>query len=129
MNFQHLLLVGVGGFFGSIARYLTSRFADQRLASLLPYGTLVVNVTGSFILGLVIGWLVGKADAGNLRVLLATGFCGGFTTFSTFALENYSLFTRKEPGHAVLYIVLSLVLSIGAVFSGIWLARGNSMVS
>ncbi len=123
MNFHHLLLVGAGGFFGSIARYLTSRLVDERFSASLPYGTFAVNILGSFVLGVIVGWIALKSGFGNVRLLLATGFCGGFTTFSAFAFENYGLVVQKAWGTLVLYVAMSLVLSVVAVAAGVWVGR------
>ena len=124
MNLYSFLLVGIGGFFGSIARYASSRSIDARLNSIFPYGTLAVNLLGSFILGFVIAWAARKADgAENLKLLLATGFCGGFTTFSAFAFENLNLLEQRNASTAILYISVSLVLGIGAVYGGLVLGK------
>jgi fluoride exporter len=124
MNLYSFLLVGVGGFFGSIARYATSRSIDIKLNSIFPYGTMTVNIIGSFILGVVIAWASKKTDgAENLRLLFATGFCGGFTTFSAFAFENLNMLQQRMFGTAVLYALISLVLGIVAVYTGIFTAK------
>ena len=127
MNFYQLLLVGSGGFFGSVARYLTSRTIDAKLNSVFPYGTFAVNVIGSFILGIV--YIVAMRKTGgsdNIRLLLGTGFCGGFTTFSAFAFENLNLLDQKLIGSSLIYITASLVFGVIAVFAGI--AVGKSLL-
>ena len=124
MNFYSFLLVGVGGFFGSIARYATSRSIDARFNSIFPYGTLTVNLIGSFILGFVIAWAAKKSGGGeNLKLLLATGFCGGFTTFSAFAFENLNLIEQRMTGNAILYISVSLIFGVLAVYGGLQLGK------
>jgi fluoride exporter len=126
MNIYKLLLVGAGGFLGSIARYISSTAIDTRLNGIFPYGTLLVNVIGSLILGVVYGYIASRSnDLQNLRLLLVTGFCGGFTTFSAFAWENLNLIDQKMPVQAFIYIAVSLVLGIGAVFTGIWIAKAQ----
>jgi CrcB protein len=123
MNFYNILLVGIGGMFGSIARYVTSISVDAKLNSVFPYGTFVVNILGSLILGLIIGWVnVRGGSSQSMKLLLATGFCGGFTTFSTFALENVNLLNDRV-GIAVIYIVASLIAGILAVVLGLWISR------
>jgi fluoride exporter len=124
MTFTQLLLVGAGGFAGSIARYFTSKTVDLKLNTLFPFGTLTVNVIGSFILGVIIAWTAKKADnSENLRLLLATGFCGGFTTFSAFAFENLNLLEQKLTGVALLYISMSLIIGVLAVYAGVSLGK------
>jgi CrcB protein len=123
MNFYNILLVGVGGMLGSIARYITSIGIDSKLNAVFPYGTFVVNVVGSFILGIIISWAAVKGEgAQSMKLLLATGFCGGFTTFSAFALENMNLLTDRT-GAAVIYISASLIAGIGAVALGLWFSK------
>ena len=120
MNFYSLLTVGLGGFLGSVARYATARMIDQRLNSFFPYGTLTVNILGSFILGLIMGTSFKSIpDQSNWRLFLTTGFCGGFTTFSTFAFENVSLSEQRLFSASVAYIVLSIVFGLLAVVAGI----------
>jgi fluoride exporter len=124
MKLYAFFLVGIGGFFGSIARYATSRTIDSKLNSIFPYGTLTVNIIGSFLLGFVIAWATRKSGEGeDLKLLLATGFCGGFTTFSAFALENLNLLEQRNTGSAILYISVSLALAIGAVYGGVILGK------
>ena len=125
MTFTNVLLVGLGGCIGSIARYATSLSIDQKLNRSFPFGTFVVNIVGAFILGLVYGWATSQpqADASNARLVLITGFCGGFTTFSAFAFENFSLITNRSIGMAVSYIALTLILGVFAVWAGIALTR------
>jgi fluoride exporter len=124
MSLYNFLLVGIGGFFGSIARYATSRSIDIKLNSIFPYGTMAVNIIGSFILGMVIAW-ASKRSVGveNLRLLLATGFCGGFTTFSAFALENLNMVQQRMIGSALLYALISLILGAVAVYTGILIVK------
>jgi len=121
----HLLLVGAGGCIGSMARYLTVVTVDRRLNALFPYGTFLVNFIGSLLLGFLVAWMAKKTGASALqwKLFLGTGFCGGFTTFSAFAVENFNLFTHKHPGTAALYIFLSIVAGLFAVWAGFVLAR------
>jgi CrcB protein len=117
-----LLLVFVGGGLGSVLRYLIGRYYNQVEHNLF-LGTFIVNITGSLIIGI----LFGLAERNHLlspnqTLLLATGFCGGFTTFSTFALENSSLI--KSGNYWMLFIYLSSTVIVGllAVFLGLYLA-------
>ena len=111
MNVTHLLMVGAGGFFGSIARYLTVISVDRKFNAVFPLGTLTVNIVGSFILGVILAALVRKSGLHTeyWKLLLGTGFCGGFTTFSSFAVENINLIEAKFSLVAVSYIAVSVV--------------------
>jgi fluoride exporter len=128
MNFYNLFLVGSGGFLGSIARYVTARSIDRKLNVLLfPYGTFIVNIAGSLILGMLYGWLSRKTgDSKSLRLFLGTGFCGGFTTFSAFTFENVNLWQQKLIVESIFYILISLLLGFLAVVAGISIGKSIS---
>jgi len=114
-----LLIVGAGGFLGSVARYMTSRFIQDNLNLSFPIGTLVVNVVGCFILGVIYGFMdKGEVFSQEMRVFLTIGICGGFTTFSTFAYENVSLLRDGNFIQSALYIALSVFAGIIALYSG-----------
>jgi CrcB protein len=119
MNFYKLLLVGSGGFLGSVIRYISSKSIDEKLNALFPYGTFTVNVVGAFIVGIIYAWAIRKPDAENIRLLLATGFCGGFTTYSAFALENVNLWQQKIIPVSVMYIIFTLFVGFLAVVAGL----------
>jgi len=124
MNLYKLLIIGLGGFLGSVARYVTTKFVDGKLSPAFPYGTLTVNILGSFLLGII--YIIALRKAGlteNGRLFLGVGFCGGFTTFSAFALENFSLMQEKFVGTSLLYISVSIVGGILALLAGVWVAR------
>ncbi len=124
MNLYKLLIIGLGGFLGSVARYVTTKFVDEKLSPAFPYGTLTVNILGSFLLGII--YIIALRKAGlteNGRLFLGVGFCGGFTTFSAFALENFSLMQEKFVGTSLLYISVSIVGGILALVAGVWVAR------
>lgn len=117
---RSLLLVGIGSFIGGVSRYLTQQFVQKHYPSSIPLGTLSVNILGCFLIGI----LYALADKGNLlspamRLLLATGFCGGYTTFSSFAQENISLLQDGEFFYTSLYVALSVVIGFAAVYLGI----------
>lgn len=118
-----LLLVFLGGGTGSVARYLISRLGNTT-GAMLPFGTLAVNVIGSFLIGLILGWAVrNNAFNTNTSLLLATGFCGGFTTFSAFAYENHTFLKSGDITSFALYTILSIVLGLIGVFVGLWVAK------
>jgi CrcB protein len=113
---KNLLLVGLGGSIGSIARYAVSLLIRSKS---FPYATLSVNVIGSFIIGVVFAMSIKEAGlSNNWRLFLATGICGGFTTFSAFSLENMELLQNGKIGMALSYIIFSILLGIIATFLG-----------
>ena len=120
MNVLNILLVGAGGCLGSVARYVAVTSIDKKLNSIFPYGTAAVNIAGSFVLGFVLALLMKKTGTHlhEWRLFLITGFCGGFTTFSAFAGENLNLLEQKFPATAVLYISVSVVGGLLAVWAG-----------
>jgi CrcB protein len=124
MDIYKFIAVGLGGLLGSLARFMMSRSIDGYIKSFIPYGTLIVNVLGSFILGVVYALSVRKLGISeNWRLFLGAGFCGGFTTFSTFAWENVNLLSQKNISTSITYIVVSLVVGVAAVFFGGWVGR------
>ncbi len=117
--FKTLLLIGSGSFIGGISRYLVSKYVQNSLIAAFPYGTLVVNITGCLLIGLIYG----LSERGNIissdwKIFLTVGICGGFTTFSTFA--NESLFLLKEGNiiQFALYAGLSVFLGVAAAGLG-----------
>ena len=123
MNYSWLL-VGAGGFIGSICRYGLQQGVQARLPLAWPVGTGTVNVLGCLIAGLLLGLLERHALGAGWRLLLITGFCGGFTTFSAYALENAQLLRGGQLVLAGAYAVGSVVLGVAAVVAGYGLARG-----
>lgn len=118
---KNLLLVGLGGGIGSMLRYATGLLINSKH---FPYATLTVNIIGSFIIGIIVAMSIKEAGLpGQWKLFLATGICGGFTTFSAFSLENMELLQSGKPGMAIMYIMLSVVLGIGAAFLGYFLLR------
>lgn len=110
----NLILIGIGGAFGSIARYSFGRIVTHHLGNGFPWATLAVNVLGGFLIGLCVHFL--PRDNG-IRLLAVTGFLGGFTTFSAFSVEALNLL-RSNLFYGAVYIALSVFLSIGAVALG-----------
>ena len=113
---KNLLLVGLGGSIGSMLRYATAMLINTKY---FPWPTLIVNVVGSFIIGAVFALSIkDEAFSNNWKMFLATGICGGFTTFSAFSLENMGFVETGKIGIAAIYIILSIVLGIAAAFLG-----------
>ncbi|MYS09339.1 fluoride efflux transporter CrcB [Streptomyces sp. SID6041] len=108
------LLVVAGAVVGAPLRYLTDRAARARLGPAFPWGTLAVNIAGSFLLGL----LTGVASA-EVHLLLGTGLCGALTTYSTFSYETLKLYEDGARGRAVLNVAVSLAAGLGAVWLGV----------
>jgi CrcB protein len=117
--FKQLLLIGTGGFFGSIARYLISKLTARVDWFSIPLGTLTVNVAGSFLIGLLIG-ISERSPVLTVewRMLLMVGLCGGFTTFSSFTGENLMLMRNGQYLSLFLYTGLSILLGFAAVYFG-----------
>ena len=116
---KHLLLVGLGGFIGSVARFLVSKLNLSWHFLSIPMGTLTVNVLGSFIIGILVG-ISAKSDliSTDLRLFLMVGFCGGFTTFSSFSSENLILMQNGQVVTVLIYTALSILLGFLAVYLG-----------
>ncbi|MEJ0013153.1 MAG: fluoride efflux transporter CrcB [Bauldia sp.] len=120
-----IVLVFLGGGLGSVARHGVNMTAG-RLGADFPWGTFIVNVVGSLAMGLIAGWLAfraGESWSQHARLLLTTGFLGGFTTFSAFSLDTATLWERGATGTAALYVVASVGLSLAALFAGLWVVR------
>jgi CrcB protein len=121
---KNYLLVAIGGLIGSVARYWMQGFVADRAPSDFPYGTLLVNILGCFLIGLFFA----LAQERNLispewRILLTTGFCGGFTTFSTFSFEALALMREGNIMYAGLYVGGSVLFGFFATYAG-WAAGG-----
>ena len=115
---RNLLLVALGGAAGSVLRYLLSNINAS-----FPWGTIVANILGSLLIGLLVG-LVGKGVLSpEMQLLLVTGFCGGFTTFSTFANESFGMMKAGDILLTALYVGVSVVLGILAVWVGMTLSN------
>ncbi|WP_440999725.1 fluoride efflux transporter CrcB [Fodinibius sp. SL11] len=120
---QSILAVGIGGFFGSIFRYLITHYMNISTQSTFPFGTLTVNIAGSFLIGIIIAAALEGDLNKSMRLLLATGFCGGFTTFSSFSYEFFSLLQHEQTGYAFLYAAASFILGIAFVWLGFYLIK------
>ncbi len=118
------IVVFLGGGIGAALRHGINLATLRMLGTAFPYGTLLINVSGSFIMGLVAGYFAFKGDASQgWRLFLTTGILGGYTTFSAFSLDAAVLYERGEVGLAALYVLASVALSIGGLFAGLALVR------
>ncbi|WP_460218408.1 fluoride efflux transporter CrcB [Psychroserpens sp. MEBiC05023] len=120
---KQLLLVFVGGGFGSVMRFLIGKFLNNTENG-IPYGTFAANIIGSLLIGIILG-LAAKNDTltSNQTLFLATGFCGGFTTFSTFAYENHVMLRSGDFTSFAIYTIASFVVGFLAVFFGMYLVK------
>jgi CrcB protein len=124
LNFQLIAAVAGGGAIGSVARYLVGVGAGRLFGTAFPWGTLIINIAGSFLIGAFAESFALRWDLPQvLRVFLTVGICGGFTTFSTFSLDAYLLMARRELWPAFAYIVGSVASSIAGLFTGLQLVR------
>ena len=118
------LVVFLGGGLGAAMRHGINIAAARTLGLAFPYGTLLINITGSLIMGLIAAYFAFKGDASqHWRLFLTTGILGGYTTFSAFSLDAALLYERGEIGLAALYVVASVALSIAGLFAGFALVR------
>lgn len=121
----HIVLVAAGGAIGAALRHLVNLGSVRLVGPNFPWGTMAINIVGSCVMGLFIGWLTRLSGASNeLRLFVATGILGGFTTFSAFSLDFAVLWERGAALQAFGYALASMTGSILALFLGLWLARG-----
>ena len=120
---KQVLLVFLGGGLGSALRYLVGKYLNSPETG-IPYGTFAVNILGSLLIGIILG-LAAKNNtlSQNHTLLLATGFCGGFTTFSTFAYENHVFLKSGDFTSFAIYTIASFIVGFLAVFLGLFLVR------
>jgi CrcB protein len=119
-----LWYIAVGSAIGGVSRYLVGGLVQRLTAGTFPTGTLVINITGSFLLGAILRYGIDTPTiTPELRALLTVGFCGGYTTFSTFSYETVALLEDGEWSRAALYVALSVGLSLVATFLGFVAAR------
>ncbi|MEW7281058.1 fluoride efflux transporter CrcB [Aquimarina sp. 2201CG1-2-11] len=120
---KQILLVFIGGGTGSVTRYLISKYLNNSSSS-IPYGTFTANVIGCFCIGIILGLaLKSNIMSQNTVALLATGFCGGLTTFSTFAYENHTLLKSGDWINFILYAIGSFAVGIFFVFAGMFIVK------
>lgn len=120
---KQVLLVGIGGFAGSILRYLAYLWIDKRFISVFPLSTFLVNVMGSILLGFIVGLFVKSNISPDLRLFLGVGVCGSFTTFSTFAMENVTLIEQRDIVTTLTYTFVSLLVGILMALAGYWIGK------
>ena len=120
--FQSILQVALGGAVGAVLRYLTNVGVMRLIGPGFPWGTLIVNIAGSFAMGVLV---VVLAHKGGMRFapLLMTGVLGGFTTFSAFSLDTLTIWERGEPVSAFIYVAVSVLVSLAAIVAGLSVAR------
>ena len=122
---MQFLVVAAGGAIGAAMRHLVNMASLRILGPSFPWGTLLVNIAGSLAMGLFIGWLARRtgSTSAELRLFVATGILGGFTTFSAFSLDFANLWQRGDGLMAAGYAFASVTLSLIAVFAGLWIVR------
>jgi CrcB protein len=121
---KNLLLVFVGGGFGSVLRFVIGKYLNSSPSG-FPYGTFAANMIGSLLIGIILGLAVkNQSISQSQTLLLATGFCGGFTTFSAFAYENHMFLKVGDFTSFDVYTIASFVIGFLAVFLGIYLVKG-----
>lgn len=119
-----IVAVATGGAIGSVARYLVGILATRLFGSGFPWGTLAINVTGSFLMGVFVALFATRWNLPSPgKLFLTVGICGGYTTFSTFSLDAYDLIEKSAGLEALVYVVASALLSIGALTAAMLLLR------
>ncbi|WP_040535969.1 fluoride efflux transporter CrcB [Legionella drancourtii] len=118
------LWISLGAIIGANLRYFVNRFSLRYLSSDIPFGTFIVNITGSFILGFFLAWTLERVEVDpRWRSFVAVGFCGAYTTFSSFSFETYTLLEQSDYALAAMNFICNNLFSLLAVVAGITLAR------
>ncbi|MFH1542077.1 MAG: fluoride efflux transporter CrcB [bacterium] len=118
-----IVVLAFGGALGTICRYVVSGIANRLFGYHFPWGTLIINLLGAFFVGIVWGFLEEKHVSYQMKLLIFTGFFGGFTTFSAFAIENVGLIREGAFGQVLTYVGLTNILGIALVFAGMFLVK------
>ena len=119
-----ILFIAIGGAIGSVLRFLTTVFVSKFWSNQFPLATFIANIIGCFLIGFFIGILAkNNLNDSNLKWILVTGFCGGFTTFSAFGMENFNLFQNNNSILAFGYIGLSILLGLFAIWLGLFISK------
>ena len=121
--YKTILIVGTGGFIGSVMRYLLQVFIENKLLSTFPLATMIANIAGSFIIGVVFALAEKSMMNSDWRIFMTVGICGGFTTFSAFAFNNFIMIKEHAWNQLFLNIGGTMILGILAVYFGIILVR------
>lgn len=117
------MLIGSGGFLGSISRYVLSKYLSQPDSVSFPTGTFVVNILGCLIIGILMGLSVKSDLSSEVHFFLVAGFCGGFTTFSTYSLQVFTLLEKGQAGMSLLYALGSVMAGLVCVWLGYWIVH------
>jgi len=122
------LLVAIGGALGSVARYGTGVAVGRVWNLSFPLGTMLINIAGSLVMGLFIGYLARTTPSwqADARLFVAVGVLGGFTTFSSFSLDTIAMIERGDIGPALAYVLASVIIGIGALYVGLLVMRGSA---
>ena len=118
-----LLIVGLGSFIGGVTRYLVSLFVQSKFTGAFPYGTLAVNVAGCLLIGLLYGLSEKMELSRETRFFISTGLLGGFTTFSAFSIDTFTLIKNDQAGPAALYVATTLLVGLLATFVGYYVSK------
>ncbi|MCP4439670.1 MAG: fluoride efflux transporter CrcB [Aureispira sp.] len=116
-------LVFLGGGLGSLCRYAVGLWLPSSSPQAFPWATLLANILACIVLGILVGWMAKHPISNPYKLLIGTGFCGGFSTFSTFSKETLALFQEQASNTAILYLSASLLLGIAAIYIGVLLSR------
>ncbi|KQT26719.1 MAG: fluoride efflux transporter CrcB [Bradyrhizobium sp.] len=124
MNIQFILAVAAGGALGAVMRYLAAIGSGRAFGTDFPWGTLIINVTGSFLIGIFAALFATRWNLPQtVRIFLTVGICGGYTTFSTFSLDTWYLIERGQTLASAAYMIASVALSVGALIAAMQLVR------